>query len=226
MFRERKRRRLIATVLAGAMTTTLLSPVQAAVVPAGHAAGAIPVAAGLAEYMILAQYNDSTSETSSYSSGSIEGERDPRLSGSGGLSDGVTRGVVWMIADGGGDCKDTLRPEYRFDCLRIALSRAASTIDNRPGYREAARELRSLSRKLDGIVNRYQDPGAPRVREGRKSYRAVSRENLARANQEAAAAIDETVTKLLRSAGNSEKRKVHYSQIATAVGSTKRLLRS
>ncbi len=116
--------------------------------------------------------------------------------------------------------------EYRFDCLRNVLGRAASTIENRPNYRDAARELRSLSRKLDGIVSKYQDRSAPRAAVGQRTYRAVSSANLEQARREASEAIDESVTKLLRSAGNSEKRKTHYSQIATAVGSTKRLLRS
>lgn len=225
MLTKRTSSRTVSALVAAAFAATAALPAQAAL-PAGQAAPGLEPA-GLQELLLLAQYNDSTSETSSHStSDGLGDERDPRLSTSYGLSDQVTRGVVWMIANGSSECQDTLRPEYRFDCLRIALSRAASTIDNRPNYRQAARELRSLSRKLEGIVNRYQDPGAPRVTKGRTSYRAVAKASLAQASREAAAAIDETVTKLLRSAGNSEKRKVHYSQIATAVGSTKRLLRS
>lgn len=228
MFKQRFYRRSIAVMLSAVLASTVILPAQA-MVPSGNMVVAVSgVPDDLSEYLLPAQYNDtpSASSPSMPSSDGIGDERDPRLGETYDLSDRVTRGVVWMIANGGSECRDTLRPEYRFDCLRIALARAASTIDNRPNYRAAARELRSLSRKLDGIVTRYQDTSAPRIKKGRTSYRAVAKASLAQANREAAAAIDETVTKLLRSAGNSEKRKVHYAQIATAVGSTKRLLRS
>jgi len=227
MLKKRTIRKSVSAVVAAMFVVATVWPVQAAVPPTGVAVLSGLPRADLAERLYQIQYNESMSEPShSSTSDGIGDERDPRLSESYGLSDRVTRGVAWLIRDGSSECKDTLRPEYRIDCLRIALARAASTIDNRPNYRQAARDLRSLSRKLDGIVNKYQDRSAPRARQGRTSYRAISKANQARANREAAAAIDETVTKLLRSAGNSEKRKVHYSQIATAVGSTKRLLRS
>lgn len=227
MLKKRVIRKSVSAVVAAGFVLATVWPVQAAILPTGvtFLSGLPPM--GHTEGLYRIQYNDSPTETTGHStSDGLGDERDPRLSESAGLSDGVTRGVAWLISNGASECKDTLRPEYRIDCLRIALARAASTIDNRPQYRQAARELRSLSRKLEGIVNKYQDRSAPRATKGRTSYRAVSKANQAQANREAAAAIDETVTKLLRSAGNSEKRKIHYSQIATAVGSTKRLLRS
>ncbi|MCK7615855.1 hypothetical protein [Roseibium sediminicola] len=227
MLKKRIVRRSVSAVVAAGFALATVWPVQAAVLPTGLSVLSGLPQTDLSQRLYRIQYNETTSEPShSSTSDGIGDERDPRLSESYGLSDRVTRGVAWLISNGASECKDTLRPEYRIDCLRIALSRAASTIDNRPNYRQAARDLRSLSRKLEGIVNKYQDRGAPRATKGRTSYRAVSKANQAQANREAAAAIDETVTKLLRSAGNSEKRKVHYSQIATAVGSTKRLLRS
>ncbi|MHA7775443.1 hypothetical protein [Roseibium sp. M-1] len=202
----------------------------AAIVPA-HAVPFVPDFAqrgdGNGPYgdFLLAQYNESSSHSSEYS-GDIDNERDPSLGATYDYDDKVTRGVVWLIESGSRECEGSFRPEYRFDCLKNVLARAASTIERRPNYQEAGRELRSLSRKLDSIVTQYQDTSAPRATQGRRSYRAVSQANIARASREATAAIEETATKLLRSAGNSEKRKVHYSQIASAVGSTKRLLRS
>ncbi len=179
------------------------------------------------EELLLAQYSSSMSSEPSGPSYDVDRqERDPKLSASYDLDERVTRGVIWIIQNGSNECRNSIRPEYRFDCLRNVLGRAASTIENRPNYRDAARELRSLSRKLDGIVSKYQDRSAPRAAVGQRTYRAVSTANLDQARREASEAIDESVTKLLRSAGNSEKRKTHYSQIATAVGSTKRLLRS
>ncbi|ASP34724.1 hypothetical protein CHH27_16985 [Labrenzia sp. VG12] len=214
--------------MAGNAVAAVLSPDKADALPVAPSLTLPDTYDPLAGLFHLQQYNDSSTEStpSEPSYDPDRSERDPRLSNNPGLNDGIARGVASLITRGSNECQSGIRPEYRFDCLKNVLARAASTIDNRPGYREAARELRSLSRKLDGIVSKYQDTGAPRAKKGRRSYRAVAQESLARANREAAAAIDETVTKLLRSAGNSEKRKAHYSQIATAVGSTKRLLRS
>ena len=44
--------------------------------------------------------------------------------------------------------------------------------------------------------------------------------------QQAQRVVQQAETKLLRSSENSEKRFQHYQQVATAVGSTKVLLRS
>ncbi|WP_269585370.1 hypothetical protein [Roseibium sp. Sym1] len=227
MFKSKISAGLLAACMAGQLVAASASPANAMVLPAGPSPLPFEDGKALPNDLLLVQYNSSESMSSSSSSSpSYAGERDPRLSASDGLSDRVTRGVVWLIESGGRECQANFRPEYRVDCFRNVLARAASTIENRPGYQPAARELRSLSRKLDRIVTRYQDPTAPRVSQGRRSYRAVAKASLEQANREASAAIDETVTKLLRSAGNSEKRKTHYSQIATAVGSSKRLLRS
>ena len=218
----------IALALAGQMVGVALVPDQAKAVPVAPDLTRLDVFDPYLSLRHLQQYSNETETSSSpeQSYDSNRSERDPNLSRSEGLDDGIARGVAAIILRGSNECESGIRPEYRFDCLKNVLARAASTIDNRPGYREAARDLRSLSRKLDGIVAKYQDTSAPRVSKGRRSYRAVAKASLAQANRDAAAAIDETVTKLLRSAGNSEKRKAHYSQIATAVGSTKRLLRS
>lgn len=218
----------LAIALAGSVTGAVLLPGQAGALPATSHLEFLKNHDPLSNLHHRIQYYNDTSEPS-YSEPSYDpdrSERDPKLSAVPSYDDSVARGVAWIITRGSRECEGAIRPEYRFDCLRNVIARAASTIDNRPGFREAARELRSLSRKLDGIVTKYQDTDAPRAKKGRRSYLAVATESLARANREAAAAVEETVTKLLRSAGNSEKRKAHYSQIATAVGSTKRLLRS
>lgn len=218
---------VIACLLAGQLAAMSILPAGAAVSP--HDANHERVKTErLGNYILLAQYNDSYSDSSpeDQTNDSGDGERDPKLAATGGFSDTVTRGVARLIVDGGKECENDTRPEYRLDCLAVNFGRIASTIERRPNYQQAGQELRRLSRKLKAIRTKYADPAAPKVTKKRRTYRAVSKANLAQANREAAAAIDETVTKLLRSAGNSEKRKTHYAQIATAVGSTKRLLRS
>lgn len=227
MFGNRFCAGVAVAALAGQVVTAASMPAHAVAVPGGQSLAPADPLGSVLEELLLAQYSSSMSSEPSGPSYDVDRqERDPKLSASYDLDERITRGVIWIIQNGSNECRNSIRPEYRFDCLRNVLGRAASTIENRPNYRDAARELRSLSRKLDGIVSKYQDRSAPRAAVGQRTYRAVSTANLEQARREASEAIDESVTKLLRSAGNSEKRKTHYSQIATAVGSTKRLLRS
>lgn len=227
MFGNRFCAGVAVAALAGQVVTAASVPAHAVAVPGGQSLAPADPLGSVLEELLLAQYSSSMSSEPSGPSYDVDRqERDPKLSASYDLDERITRGVIWIIQNGSNECRNSIRPEYRFDCLRNVLGRAASTIENRPNYRDAARELRSLSRKLDGIVSKYQDRSAPRAAVGQRTYRAVSTANLEQARREASEAIDESVTKLLRSAGNSEKRKTHYSQIATAVGSTKRLLRS
>ncbi len=227
MFGNRFCAGVAVAALAGQVVTAASVPAHAVAVPGGQSLAPADPLGSVLEELLLAQYSSSMSSEPSGPSYDVDRqERDPKLSASYDLDERITRGVIWIIQNGSNECRNSIRPEYRFDCLRNVLGRVASTIENRPNYRDAARELRSLSRKLDGIVSKYQDRSAPRAAVGQRTYRAVSTANLEQARREASEAIDESVTKLLRSAGNSEKRKTHYSQIATAVGSTKRLLRS
>jgi hypothetical protein len=223
MFENQHVRSLVAGLMVGQFVVMAVLPAGAALMPTD------PVWTGSdnrlgSGTLLLAQYNESYG---SPSEANIDGERDPALSETHAYSGGVTRGVVQIIQRGSVECQNVVSAGgYHIDCLASVLARAASTIERRQNYRQAGRELRSLSRKLKSIRSKYADPNAPAITKNRRTYRAVSKANLAQANREATTAIDETVTKLLRSAGNSEKRKVHYAQIATAVGSTKRLLRS
>jgi|GEM_PF-3188064 len=208
-----------------------LTPAYAVVNPAlpdtvlRNAAQALPENFLLAQSIPEGEFSEPTPSPRSYSNPYAD-ERDPDLSTTYDFDDQTTRGVSGLIDRGVVECAQSLRPEYRIDCLRNLLARAASVIENRPNYRDAARDLRALSRQLDDIVERYQDTNAPRATVKQRSYRAVAQASLDEANREATAAVEETMTKLLRSAGNSEKRKIHYAQISRAVGSTKTLLRS
>jgi len=153
----------------------------------------------------------------------------PRLSGADEMrvafSDDITQTIVLQLQRGTSEC-NSLNPAYRLDCLRQVYSRAAGAAGNRPDYASAANELRRLSRTLNGIVRQNQDRKAGSHKQGGRSYKAVAQDALRRANSQAAQAIEEAATKLLRSAGNSQKRKVHYTRIANAVNSTKKILRS
>jgi len=141
------------------------------------------------------------------------------------FADGVTGSFVNQIRRGAAECS-RLEPVYRIDCLRRVFKQASGAGLNRPDYASASSELRRLSRTLNGILGKNVDRKAGKAKVGGKSYRAVTRQALRDANRQAARAIEEAATKLLRSAGNSKKRKTHYTRIANAVNSTKKILRS
>jgi len=141
------------------------------------------------------------------------------------FSDNITAAIVKQLQQGAAEC-GRIEREYRIDCLRQVYTRAAGASGNRRDYSAANSELRRLARQLNGIVRQNADRKAPKAKVGSKSYRAITREALRQANRQASQAIQETSTKLLRSAGNSSKRKVHYTRIANAVNSTKKILRS
>ncbi|POF32344.1 hypothetical protein [Roseibium marinum] len=141
------------------------------------------------------------------------------------FSDDVTQAIVNQIQRGAGECS-RLEAVYRLDCLQRVFAQASGAAGRKPDYSAANGELRKLSKTLKGIVGKNQDRKAPKAKLGNKSYRAVSQAALREVNKLASKAIEEATTKLLRSAGNSKKRKVHYTRIANAVNSTKKILRS
>lgn len=141
------------------------------------------------------------------------------------FGDDTTNAIIRQLQRGAGECS-RLEATYRIDCLQQVYSQAAGATNNRPDYAGANSALRGLSRKLSGIVRQNQDKQADKAKIRGKTYRAVARQALREANRQANQAIEEAATKLLRSAGNSQKRKVHYTRIADAVNSTKKLLRS
>ncbi len=214
---------VIAAVLAAALVSFTVMPANAIV----HFGGAgLEPTGEIApnEYLRLVQSDEIFDESDDYPDDDTGENTDQRELED--YDDAVTRGVAKIIERESYKCLTRLRPEYRIECLAKVYERASSSIIWKRSYRAAGADLRGLSNKLGDISDKYRDPGAPEVTVNGRTTHAVSKANLAQANQEATAAIEETVTKLLRSAGNSEKRKLHYAQIATAVDSTKRLLRS
>lgn len=124
---------------------------------------------------------------------------------------------------------------YRIDCLSQNLDHMARSLPEIGDYRSVRQILLTASGRLGSIVNRYADPAEPRISPRsranprflkRRSYRAIAAGQLDRALREAQSVIDEAATQLLRSSENSAARLSHYQSIATAVNSTKVLLRS
>ncbi|MEM5585752.1 MULTISPECIES: hypothetical protein [unclassified Roseibium] len=141
------------------------------------------------------------------------------------FADDVTGAIVRQINRGTAEC-GRIDKVYRIDCMRQVYKQAAGATGNRRDYSAVNGELRKLSRTLNGIVGKNVDRKAGKIKVGNKSYRAVTRKALRQASGQASQAVSEAATKLLRSGGNAKKRKVHYTRIANAVNSSKKILRS
>jgi hypothetical protein len=152
-------------------------------------------------------------------SGESPGVLGPAISGT------LVDRVIQIIRVGERECGG-LPLEYRADCLQQTFRRAAQEAEKGGAYSAAAAHLRSAATRISSLVARNVDPVARPIAKGTKSYRAVKKSAVRAVNAAAAAIVTETETKLLRSAGSSQQRKVHYQRIAQAVGSTKRILRS
>ena len=139
------------------------------------------------------------------------------------FSDANTDNVVSKLTRGEAICRK-LPSEYRADCLAKTL-RDAYQAARQPDYRSARKELQSASRALSSLVKQNADPEKPAIRVGNRTYRPVRKSAAKTVNRKAAAIVQETETRLLRSA-TGDKRKTHYQRIARAVGSTKTLFRS
>ncbi|MEO0913869.1 MAG: hypothetical protein AAFY59_12910 [Pseudomonadota bacterium] len=147
----------------------------------------------------------------------------------------ATQSIVSRINAARDFCRRVPAQEYTIDCLGDALQTIAADIPADGDYGEAKEALADAAQKLRSLAtsnaSRELPRGTVRVqREGGRSSATpltpVARETLAQSNAAAVSIIEEAETVLLRSAANSAARRVHYQQIATAVGSTKVLLRS
>lgn len=139
------------------------------------------------------------------------------------FSDAYTDRMTLKLQRGAAECLN-LPPEYRIDCLSRKF-REVSRSANRPDYRGVRQELGKASRALASLVKENADPQLAPIRKGNNTYRAVKRSAVKTVNRQAVAIIQETETKLLRSA-TSGLRRTHYQRLARAVGSTKTLFRS
>jgi hypothetical protein len=150
-------------------------------------------------------------------------------------SNALTASVVKAINSCNEFCGKLVQKEYVIDCLSERLRNAAKILPSTGDYAEAKIALENASRKLHDLARKNASKKLPRVRmktKGKKPVTtsrpliAVKTSSLKQTNQQAIAIVKEAETVLLRATESSERRKVHYKRIATAVGSTKVLLRS
>jgi hypothetical protein len=152
------------------------------------------------------------------------------------LNDSDTDKITKVLAGALKTCgPDALERRYRIDCVRYYFWQMSRELPDTGEYLPVKQALAKAATELEAIVKRNRDPSAapvrPRLKGGSLAPRlppihAIRPEAEARAMREAQAVIEETATVLLRSTENSQRRMIHFQQIAAAVGSTKVLLRS
>ena len=132
-------------------------------------------------------------------------------------------------------CSSLEDGSYAPDCVRDRIETLAASLPSTGDYAPVKEVLEQAAQKLDGVVRRNRAPAKPRasVRTVVRGtpvqtapLRPVRAEAVETALESTVAILDEAQTQLLRSSANSDRRQVHYQNIATAIGSNKILLRS
>jgi hypothetical protein len=143
----------------------------------------------------------------------------------------VTRSIEGVYAF----CLSVGQQEYLVDCLGAGLADLADELPNTGDYAEAKVILENAAVKLRALAQANASPTLPKARLSgtinntpvrTKRLTPVKTEAVSSTAVQAAAILEEAETLLLRSTSNSDRRKVHYAQMAQAIGSQKILLRS
>ena len=142
--------------------------------------------------------------------------------GSGKLKDSTTNRLVRFLERNIELCR-SLDTVYRYDCYRQKYSAAAGKLAGKPAYAVPLGALLDVHRSLDRIVAINTDPTVKRLRVKRDSFRAITPDSTAEANESFRSALDEAATELLRS---YEGVGDHFARIAQVLNSNKALLRA
>lgn len=148
------------------------------------------------------------------------------------VSPANTTQIVQDLQKGREFCEGLAQQEYVIDCMGDSLAAAAESLPEGGDYAAVKAALTDASEKLEALARQNASQTLTRGlvqangQQSSRRFTPVASEALASLNAQAVAIIDEAQTVLLRSAQNSDRRKIHYQQIAEAVGSNKILLRS
>ncbi|MEM1046052.1 MAG: hypothetical protein AAGL24_07870 [Pseudomonadota bacterium] len=150
------------------------------------------------------------------------------------LNNPQTDVLTAALAQIAGEC-ERVGIQYRIDCLGQGLILAGRTLPRRGEYEEARQILVKAGKDLRRVARENRDPAQPKIRHTIQVTSGVTRqrrltpvapEKLPEATVTAEAIVQEAETRLLRSAENSQRRRVHYERVAQSLGSTRRILRS
>ena len=153
----------------------------------------------------------------------------------GAVSESATGAIVQGLQDSARFCASLPQLEYRVDCLSERLQAVAAAIPPGGDYAEARALLVQTSADLGALVDANASGDLPPVRASRggsapvatrRPLRPVATAALPDVAARATAILAQTQTLLLRSGTGSAAQTLAYRQIASAVGSTKLLLRS
>ena len=144
--------------------------------------------------------------------------------------------IIQQIDDSSERCSG-IPASYRVDCLRNEYAALADNLPKTGEYSDVQKTIARAARDLNRLVRANRDTTKPRAvirapnagqsRPARSgSFRAVQESTVAQTNAAARSIIDEATTRLLRSAGSSDKRKGHFQDVARALDSSKVILRS
>lgn len=150
------------------------------------------------------------------------------------ISPQATDRIARMFTDAREFCR-YIDPLYRIDCLYAKFRRIAQDLPKTGDYAPVRAALVKAADRLEDVVDSYEDRSAPRIQPRLRSQPDAERirplspihpDRLAVANRAATEIVTELSTVLLRSSSGSERRQLAFQEIATAVDSTKVLLRS
>ena len=209
---------------------TMRKPIQLGVVALMAAGALAPISAPLhAGHEGVENYDPGYGPSGNYSTPGQEGVSlavaNPK----------ATDYVTSLISDAYAICSNLPQKEYTVDCLGERLEVLAKSMPNRGEYVEAKKIIVDASKQLRTLARKNRSKTKPRARlvntvRGRKVTTTpvipVRTEAVEATIKQAAVIMKEAETKLLRSSANSDRRKVHYAQMAQAIGSTKVLLRA
>lgn len=151
-----------------------------------------------------------------------------------GLTDERTAAITDALEEIARRCQ-LLPEEYRIDCLGKGYSQLATEIPQVADYQPVRDELARAGRRMREIVLRNldrakQERQLPKTARDTRNYnwasKPVQADKLAAATDEAIAVVEEAQTRLLRSAENSARRRIHYQRVSRSLGASRRILRS
>lgn len=147
----------------------------------------------------------------------------------------TTKAILDEINAGANFCRQFVQAEYAIDCLSDRLQAVADGLSATGEYSEVKAALEDAARKLHAVAvdnassvlgQKVARSTSGPTRTSSRPLTAVSEAALASANAQASAIIVSTQLVLLRSASNSERKRVAFEQVGQVLGSTKVLLRS
>ena len=147
----------------------------------------------------------------------------------------TTQAILDEINAGVNFCRQFVQAEYAIDCLSDRLQAVSDGLSATGEYAEVKAALEDAARKLHAVAvanassvlgQKVARSTSGPVRTSSRPLTAVSAAALGSANAQASAIIVSTQLVLLRSAANSERKRVAFEQVGQVLGSTKVLLRS